>query len=306
MFVSGVANCRANEERSWPSERTTSGREPPAIRDKPGERRFAAIRALRAQRCSRAVARLHPAPADLRDLARLFRQEIPSFPPEGYSLKWFAGAANNKSFIDGFTLSLQVAIASTLIGLLLGVPASLALVRHRIPLGGGVSTLLLLPLVMPGIVLGTATYVFQIEVEIATQLPVMGSLGGLIAAHTLVVIPWVVRLVTASLAGFDRSIEEAAQNLGAGPVTTFWRVTLPSIRPGIVAAAMFGFVTSFGNLEMSLFLVGPGRTTLPIAILQYLEWKIDPTVAAASLIQIVLICVAMIVTDRYVKLSRVV
>ena len=235
-----------------------------------------------------------------------FRQEIPSFPPEGYSLKWFAGAANNKSFIDGFTLSLQVAVASTLIGLLLGVPASLALVRHRIPLGGGISTLLLLPLVMPGIVLGTATYVFQIEVEIATEWQVMGSLAGLVAAHTLVVIPWVVRLVTASLAGFDRSIEEAAQNLGAGPVTTFWRVTLPSIRPGIVAAALFGFVTSFGNLEMSLFLVGPGRTTLPIAILQYLEWKIDPTVAAASLIQIVLIGVAMIVTDRYVKLSRVV
>jgi putative spermidine/putrescine transport system permease protein len=235
-----------------------------------------------------------------------FRQEIPSFPPEGYSLKWFAGAANNKSFIDGFTLSVQVAVAATLIGLLLGVPASLALVRHRIPLGPGVSTLLLLPLVMPGIVLGTATYVFQIEIEIATEWPVLGSLGGLIAAHTLVVIPWVVRLVTASLAGFDRSIEEAAQNLGAGPVTTFWRVTLPSIRPGIVAASLFAFVTSFGNLEMSLFLVGPGRTTLPIAILQYLEWKIDPTVAAASLIQIVLIAVAMIVTDRYVKLSRVV
>jgi putative spermidine/putrescine transport system permease protein len=235
-----------------------------------------------------------------------FRQEIPSFPPEGYSLQWFTAAANNKPFIDGFILSLQVAVASTLIGLALGVPASLALVRHRIPFGPGVSTLLLLPLVMPGIVLGTATYVFQIEVEIATEIPVMGSLGGLIAAHTLVVVPWVVRLVTASLAGFDRSIEEAAQNLGAGPFTTFWRVTLPSIRPGLVAAALFGFVTSFGNLEMSLFLVGPGRTTLPIAILQYLEWKIDPTVAAASLIQIVLIGTAMLVTDRYVKLSRVV
>ena len=190
--------------------------------------------------------------------------------------------------------------------LFLGVPASLALMRHRIALGPAINTLLLLPLVMPGIVLGTSLYVFQIETEIATGLPVMGSLGGLIAAHTLVVIPWVVRLVTASLVGFDRTIEEAAQNLGAGPFTTFRRVTLPSIRPGIVAAGLFGFVTSFGNLEMSLFLVGPGRTTLPIAILQYLEWKIDPTVAAASVIQIVLIGAAMIVTDRYVKLSRVV
>jgi putative spermidine/putrescine transport system permease protein len=235
-----------------------------------------------------------------------FRQEIPSFPPEGYSTKWFAAAAANKSFIDGFILSIQVGVIATLIGLALGVPASLALVRHRIPLGPMFNTLLLLPLVMPGIVLGTATYVFQIETEIATGLPVLGSLGGLIAAHTLVVVPWVVRLVSASLVGFDRTIEEAAQNLGAGPFTTFWRVTLPSIRPGLVAAGLFGFVTSFGNLEMSLFLVGPGRTTLPIAILQYLEWKIDPTVAAASLIQIVLIGLAMVVTDRYVKLSRVV
>lgn len=235
-----------------------------------------------------------------------FREEIPSFPPQGYSLKWFAAVPGNKPFVDGFILSLQVGVIATIVGLALGVPASLALVRHRIVLGPAVNTLLLLPLVMPGIVLGTSLYVFQIETEIATGLPVLGSVAGLIGAHTLVVIPWVVRLVTASLAGFDRTIEEAAQNLGAGPFTTFWRVTLPSIRPGIVAAGLFGFVTSFGNLEMSLFLVGPGRTTLPIAILQYLEWKIDPTVAAASLIQIVLIGAAMIVTDRYVKLSRVV
>ena len=84
------------------------------------------------------------------------------------------------------------------------------------------------------------------------------------------------------------------------------RITLPGILPGIVAAAMFSFVASFGNLELSLFLVGPGRTTLPIAILQYLEWKIDPTIAAVSVLQILLIAVAMLVTDRFVKISRVV
>jgi len=115
-----------------------------------------------------------------------------------------------------------------------------------------------------------------------------------------------VRLVTASLAGFDHTTEEAAQNLGATPFQTFWRVTLPAIKPGIVAGALFGFVMSFGNLEMSLFLVGPGRTTLPIAILQYLEWKIDPTVAAVSVVQIAIIAIAMLITDRYVKIARVV
>ena len=235
-----------------------------------------------------------------------FKQEIPSFPPEGYSLHWFEAVTKQKNFVEGFTLSMQVGVMATFIGLVLGVPASLALVRYQFATKGVLNTLLLAPLVVPGVVLGTSLYVFQIETEIATGLPFLGSFWGLVAGHTLVVIPWIVRLVTANLEGTDRTIEEAAQNLGANPFVTFYRVTLPSIRPGIVAGALFGFVTSFGNLEMSLFLVGPGRTTLPIAILQYLEWKIDPTVAAASVIQIVLIGLAMLITDRYVKLSRVV
>jgi len=235
-----------------------------------------------------------------------FRQEIPSFPPEGYSLKWFGAVAGNKAFVNGFILSFQVGVAAMVIGLALAVPASLAIARRRFRGRGAVNALLLMPLVVPGVVLGTSIYVFQIETEIATGLPLLGQTAGLVAAHVLIVIPWAARLVTASLAGFDPAIEEAAKNLGAGPWTTFRRVTLPSIRPGIVAGALFGFVMSFGNLEMSLFLVGAGRTTLPIAILQYLEWKIDPTVAAVSVMQIALIGAAMLLTDRYVKISRVV
>jgi putative spermidine/putrescine transport system permease protein len=236
----------------------------------------------------------------------VFAQEIPSFPPEGYSLKWFGAIASEKAFVNGFLLSLQVGVAATLIGLALGVPASLMLARRRFRGHAALSQLLLLPLVVPGVVMGTSIYVFHIETELLTGLPVLGSTAGLVAGHALIVIPWTVRLVTASLAGFNVAIEEAAQSLGANPWTTFWRITLPSIRPGIVAAALFGFVMSFGNLEMSLFLVGAGRTTLPIAILQYLEWKIDPTVAAVSVVQIALIALAMIVTDHYVKLARVV
>lgn len=235
-----------------------------------------------------------------------FRQEIPSFPPEGYSLKWFAAVPINKPFVNGFILSFQVGVTATLIGLALAVPASLAIARRRFRGRGIASSLLLMPLIVPGVVLGASIYVFQIEAEIATGLPLLGTTLGLIAAHALIVIPWTSRLVTASLAGFDPVIEEAAKNLGATPWTTFRRVTLPAIRPGIVAGALFGFVTSFGNLEMSLFLVGAGRTTLPIAILQYLEWKIDPTVAAVSVLQILLIGIAMIVTDRFVKIANVV
>src|SRR4051812_6548829 len=177
-----------------------------------------------------------------------FRQEIPSFPPEGYSLQWFGAVLNNKSFVGGFILSAQVGVAATLIGLALAVPASLAIARQRFRARGAVSALMLMPLIVPGVVLGTSIYVFQIESEMATGLPLLGSTWGLIAAHALIVIPWAARLVSASLATFDPAIEEAAKNLGAGPWTTFRRVTLPSIRPGIVAGGPFGLLHFFGYI----------------------------------------------------------
>ncbi len=235
-----------------------------------------------------------------------FKQEIPSFPPEGYSLHWFAAILDQPKFVEGFRMSFEVGVLATFIGLALGVPAALAVSRHQFRFRAPLSSLLLMPLIVPGVVLGTAMYVFQVEVENGLDVDVLGTFYALVMGHVVVIIPWVVRLVTASLAGVDRSIEEAAQNLGANAFVTFWRITLPAIRPGIVAGALFGFVTSFGNLEMSLFLVGPGRTTLPIVVLQYLEWKIDPTIAAVSVVQILLIGIAMLITDRYVKLSRVV
>jgi putative spermidine/putrescine transport system permease protein len=235
-----------------------------------------------------------------------FRQEIPSFPPEGYSLRWFRAILDQRKFVDGFAMSFQVGVLATLVGLALGVPAALGVARHLEAWRTPLSSLLLLPLIVPGVVLGTAMYVFHVELENGLDVDVLGTFYALVAGHIVIVIPWVVRLVTASLAGVDRTVEEAAQNLGANPWTTFWRVTLPAIRPGVVAGALFGFVISFGNLELSLFLVGPGRTTLPIVILQYLEWKIDPTIAAVSVVQIMLIAGAMLATDRYVKLARVV
>jgi putative spermidine/putrescine transport system permease protein len=235
-----------------------------------------------------------------------FNQEIPSFPPEGYSLKWFHAVPGNDRFVSGFVLSLKVSILATAIGLGIGIPAAMCLSRYRFFGREAINSILLLPLVVPGIVLGIALYVFHVEAAIATDWDILGSFVGLVSGHILIVIPWTVRLVTASLAGMDRSVEEAAQSLGANRLTTFRRITLPAILPGIVAAALFGFIASFGNLEMSLFLVGPGRTTLPIAILQYLEWKIDPTIAAVSVLQILFIGTAMLVTDRFVRISRVV
>jgi putative spermidine/putrescine transport system permease protein len=234
-----------------------------------------------------------------------FKNEIVSFPPEGYTLRWFDAIWAQRQFAEGFLTSLEVGLFAMLAGLALGIPASLALVRRRFRGREAMNTLLLSPLVVPGIVVGTALYIAYVETEIATGLPLTASLPGLVVAHVLITIPWTVRLVSANLMGLEGSLEEAAMNLGASRWRTLVRVTLPAIRPGIVAAALFGFVVSFGNLEISLFLVGPGRTTLPIAILQYLEWKIDPTIAAVSLVQIAVVAAGMLVTNRFVRLSQV-
>src|SRR5207245_4301898 len=180
-----------------------------------------------------------------------FANEIVTFPPQGYTLRWFAHIFDQNNFVSGFITSLQVGLAAMIGGLALGVPASLVLARRKFPGREALNTLLLLPLVVPGIVAGTAIYVFQIEIEIATEWPLLGSLTGLVLAHIMITIPWTVRLLSASLSGFDRSIEEAAQNLGATPPQAFLKVTLPVIKPGVVAAALFGFIISFANLEMT-------------------------------------------------------
>ncbi|MBN8957676.1 MAG: ABC transporter permease subunit, partial [Rhizobiales bacterium] len=154
------------------------------------------------------------------------------------------------------------------------------------------------------IVVGSALYMGFVEAEVQTGVPLTGSTLGFAMGHMLLVIPWCLRLIAANLVGVNRAVEEAAQSLGATPFETIRMVTLPLIWPGIVAAALFSFVVSFGNVELSLFLVAPGQTTLPIAILQYLQWKIDPTVAAMSTLQIVVVTAALLITDRFVSLSK--
>ena len=246
------------------------------------------------------------APVMMVVLISVFNQEIVTFPPEGLTLRWYVNAWAQRDFARGFMSSIEIALAATLIGVPLGTAASLALVRARLIAKGFLNTFLLAPLAVPAIVAGSALYMFYLRAEDWLDMDIKATLGGLVAANVLITIPWTVRLVTASLSGLDRAAEEAAANLGARPFTVFRRITLPMLRPGIVAAALFSFVASFENLELNLLLVGPGRTTLPVAMLSYLEFRMDPTLAAVATAQIVMVTVLMLVTDRFVKLSRIV
>jgi putative spermidine/putrescine transport system permease protein len=233
-----------------------------------------------------------------------FDEKLILFPPRGYTLTWYGAIVSN--FGGAVAITLELAIASVAGSLLVGVPAGIALSRYRFRGSGAISALLLAPLTIPGIALGLAIYLFLVLIEIGTAWPLTGSLFGLVLAHLLVTTPWVVRLSLASLTNHDRAAEEAATSLGARPLTVIWRVTLPAMRQGIIAAGLFAFIFSFGNLEMALFLVAPGVTTLPVAVLQYLEYHIDPLVGAVSVAQMALVGITLVVLDRFIRLGQVV
>jgi len=234
----------------------------------------------------------------------LFDEKLILFPPPGYTLSWYAAILPN--FGGAIVVSLELALSSVVGSLLLGVPAGIALSRHRFRGVSVISTLLLAPLTIPGIALGLAIFLFLVLIETSTSWPLTGSLLGLILSHLVITLPWVVRLSVASLINHDRAAEEAATSLGARPLTVIWRVTLPAMRSGIVAAGLFAFIFSFGNLEMALFLVAPGVTTLPVAILEYLEYHIDPLVASVAVAQMVLVGGLMLILDRFVRIGKVV
>lgn len=234
----------------------------------------------------------------------VFDEKLILFPPRGYTLAWYAAILPN--FAQPILTSLELGAAAVVGSLLLGIPAGIGLSRHRFRGRGAVSTLLLAPLTVPGIALGLAIYVMLVTIDEQFGSMITGSMVGLVLAHVMIATPWVVRLCLASLTNHERIAEEAAASLGAGPLTVIWRVTLPAMRPGIIAGALFAFVISFENLELALFLTSPGVTTLPVAVLQYLEYHIDPLVSAVAVAQTVGIAVLLLVLDRFMRLGQVV
>ena len=234
----------------------------------------------------------------------VFDETVIVFPPHAYTLSWYARIL--PQFGDALRTSALTAVAAAALALLLGVPAGIGLSRYRFRGRGAAATLLLAPLTVPGIAVGLGIFVLAVLVEERTEWALSGSLWLLIGAHVVITLPWVVRLCVASLANHDRAAEEAAASLGANPLRVIWRVTLPAMRGGIVAGGLFAFIVSFENLEMTLFLTAPGMTTLPIAVLSYLQYHIDPLIAAIAVVQVVLVGGALVLLDRQVRISQVV
>lgn len=221
------------------------------------------------------------------------------FPPAGYSLRWFAHVFAYSPFIDAIINSLKLGILATLISIAIGVPAVLALGRYRFPLRDSIEAFLLSPLSLPMIVLGIALLVYF------GQLGVGLPFWGLMAGHVVVTVPYIVRTTVAVYRGLDRSIEEAAMVLGASPWHTFRLVTLPLLRSGVFAGAIFAFLISFDNVPISIFLVNTNTTTLPVVILSYLVYNFDPSIAAISTLEMALVIFVLALLERFYGLNQI-
>jgi putative spermidine/putrescine transport system permease protein len=221
-----------------------------------------------------------------------------AFPPSGFSLRWFAALAHNDTMLRAARASVILAASVTLVALLVGVPAALAVARGLAP--KAVSILLSAPLLLPTLVLGLALLMALQPLALVATWP------GLVLAHLVVVLPFVTRIMTTSLAALPSDLEAAAATLGAPPLRAFWRITLPLALPGLIASATLAFLVSFDEVVISLFLVGPRLTTLSVAMFRYTESRTDPLVAAVAVSLIALTVLVVLAVDRLVGFSRTV
>lgn len=224
--------------------------------------------------------------------------EYLKFPPDGMTLRWYWSVVNDPTFIEAFIMSGELAAAATLAALLLGVPAALVLARRSFPGSRLLGAVFLSPLVLPTIVLGAAILQF------ASALGFARSFTALLVGHVALVTPYVLRTTLASLANMDTALEEAAQDLGATPLETFFLVTLPQIKPGVMAGAIFAFINSWINVEVSIFNSTAQLVTIPVKLFNYIQFNIDPTLAAVSATTIYVAILVVVAIDLTVGIER--
>lgn len=231
-------------------------------------------------------------------LAGLSAGETLAFPPQGLSLRWVVAVLGMDSFRASFYLSMQLALGATALALLLGVPAAYALSRYALPGREALRTVLIAPLIVPGIIVGLALLNHMV---LLYNLPVLTSL---LVGHTALLVPYAVRVVGASLANLRTDIDDAAVTLGATRLQAFTKVVLPNIRGGVAAAAVLAFITSFNQVPVSLFLTGPGISTLPIEMMSYMETSYDPSIAALSTLLVLMTIAVVAATEKLLGISR--
>ena len=231
-------------------------------------------------------------------LSSLTAVDYVSFPPVGWSLRWYVEVMRSDEFANSLIVSFVVASVVGLVATVVGTLAALAITRLQFAGRDFLNSLFLSPLVLPGIVLGAAI------LQLYARAGIGSSLASLMFGHLLIALPYSIRLSCTSLAGFDRRLELAAQNLGASPLRAFVRITLPIVFPGIAGGAAFAFIISFEDVNLALFLSSPQTITLPVRIFTFMSQESSPIVSAAGSLLTIIVIVLAVVIDRLVGLKR--
>ena len=219
----------------------------------------------------------------------------------GFTLDYYARAWNDTSLIEAFTNSIVIALLATAISTTIGALLALALWRFRFPGKAAVEGALALPIVIPEICMGVALMAFFSRIGWPTGLPWPLNLGAIVAGHVAFCFPFVAIVVRARMAGFDRALEEASKDLGAGEWQTLRYITLPHMRPGLVAGALLAMTLSLDDFVITFFTSGPDTLTFPVKVYSMVRFGATPAVNAAST---VLILVTVLLTVIAVRLQR--
>jgi putative spermidine/putrescine transport system permease protein len=216
------------------------------------------------------------------------------FPPQGFSLIWYVRFFADPIFLNSLILSAEIAVAAAILATIIGFPAAYILVRRRFPGRGLAQSIFLAPLLVPQIIMGVALLQFLSWFGIAT------SYFGLLIAHVVAVVPYVIRTVGAALLGIDPRVEEAAADLGATRLQMLMLIVAPMIKGGLLAGALFAFIMSWVNVEISIFLSVTGGYTLPVVLFNFMEYSITTVILAAASIAIYVAILLVLLIDRVV------
>ena len=216
-----------------------------------------------------------------------FTTKMLHFDPAGYSLRWYHNLFNSQEWMSSIRNSFFIAISSTIISTTLGTVAAVGLSRRQMPARAFITAILISPMVVPLIVTGAALFSFYARLNLTS------TFFAIIMSHVVLGTPFVIITVTAAMSGFDQSLIRAAQNLGANQVTTFFKVILPLLLPGVISGALFAFMTSLDEVVVVIFLAGPAQTPMTVRMFSGLRENISPTILAIATI-LVLISVVLL------------
>lgn len=221
-----------------------------------------------------------------------------SFPPSSWSLRWYETVLSNQDFMNGLKNSIIIALVVMVLSLVIGLPTSVAIARMRFRGREFMQAFVLSPLVLPTIVLGLGILIIFFRLGLVATYP------GLVLAHLTLTLPFTVRILQTTIANLPTDAEDAAKTLGANPFQTFMRITLPQLTPGLIAAAAISAILSFDEIVLSLFIVGPNLSTLPVEIYRYVDERTDPMVAVMAVVLIAVSLSIVLLVERTVGFAR--